>query len=131
MVWNKIRRKFSVEQFLFQRFFDIVDITENMAKKLIFRGSNNYKKVAQGVGVMGFTQVFLKSYLTPSKDKIFYENFFLIKPVLFPDYKKTCFFSWFLPARATGLLNQGKALIALVYLRPWYLGFSQITEYIY
>jgi len=75
------------------------------------------KKVAPAVGVMGFTQIFLRSYLTASNNKIFYDNFFLIKPVLFLDYKKRDFF-WFLSARATGLLNQGKALIALVYLRP-------------
>ena len=68
---------------------------------------------------MGFTQVFLRSYLTASNNKIFYDNFFVIKPVLFLDYKKSRFFPrGFLPARATGLFNQGKALIALVYLRP-------------
>jgi len=35
--------------------------------------------------------VFLRSYLTPSNNKIFNENFFLIKPVLFLDYKKHVF----------------------------------------
>ena len=71
-----------------------------------------------GMGVMGFTQVFLRSYLTPSNNRIFYDNFFLIKPVLFLDYKKHDFFPGFLPAGATELLNQGEALIALVHLRP-------------
>ena len=41
---------------------------------------------------MGFTRVFLRSYLTPSNNRIFYNNFFLIKPVLFLDYKKHNFF---------------------------------------
>ena len=40
---------------------------------------------------MGFTQMFLKSYLTSSNNKIFYGNFFQIKPVLFLDYKKVIF----------------------------------------
>ena len=44
------------------------------------------------MAVIGFTQVFLRSYLTPSNNKIFYDNFFLIKPVLFLDYKKRDFF---------------------------------------
>ena len=35
---KKSCRKFSVEQFLFQKFFDIVDITGNTAKKLISGG---------------------------------------------------------------------------------------------
>ena len=63
---------------------------------------------------MGFTQMFLRPYLTPSNNRLFYDNFFLIKSV----YKKHDFFLGLLPARATELLNQGKALIALVYLRP-------------
>ena len=62
-----------------------------MTKKLIFKGSNHYKKVASWVGVMGFTQVFLRSY-SSSNHKIFYGNVFLIKPVLFLDYKKSDFF---------------------------------------
>ena len=37
MVQYKSCRKFSVEQFLLQTFFDIVDITGNTLKKLIFR----------------------------------------------------------------------------------------------
>jgi len=36
--WNKSCGKFSVEQFLFQKFFDVVDITGNTAKNPISGG---------------------------------------------------------------------------------------------
>ncbi len=39
-----------------------------------------------GVEVMGFTQVFLRSYSTYSNNKIFDSNFFLFKPVLLLNY---------------------------------------------
>jgi len=46
--WNKSSRKFSVEQFLFQKFFDIVNITGNTAKKPISGGCNPHKKSSTG-----------------------------------------------------------------------------------
>ena len=72
------------------------------------------------MGVTGFSRVFLRSYLTPSNNKIIHDNF-----LYYSWTTKTWFFPRFLPARATGLFNQGKAPIALVYLRPW----CELTRY--
>ena len=57
----------------------------------------------------------------PFQKKNLLWQFFPNQTCIIPGLEKTWFFFLgFLPARATELLNQGKALIALVYIRPWY-----------